>query len=61
MNHSEQKEVEIAIEGSKELLNKMIDYKRGDLLNEQTLKMSKKVDDLINHYMNIKKSDSNKE
>lgn len=61
MDQNEQRIVEIAIEGSKELLNKIIDYKRGDLLNEQTLKMSKEVDELINHYMNIKRVDSNNE
>lgn len=61
MNCSEQEKVEMAIEGSKELLNKIIDYKKGDLLNEQTLKMSKEIDALINYYMNIKNSEQSKE
>lgn len=61
MNCSEQEKVEMAIEDSKELLNKIIDYKKGDLLNEQTLKMSKEIDALINYYMNIKNSEQSKE
>lgn len=53
MKEIKQKTIEVAIEGSKVILDKVIDHKEGDLSSKEALKISMELDRLINAYMKM--------